>query len=96
MGSMVLLELQIKPDMWETAKDTFRQILPDTRAFAGFQRLVVNQDPDNNVLLLTEEWDSKEHHQKYMAWRTERGDIEKLGALLSAPPSIRYLEMTDI
>jgi len=43
-------------------------------------------------LVLVERWDSREHLEKYTAWRTERGDIDKFGELLTAAPSIRYVE----
>ena len=50
-------------------------------------------DADNLVLI--EQWDSREHHQKYLAWRTETGVMEKLASMLTAPPSIRYFERLD-
>ena len=50
------------------------------------------QQDDEGQLVLVERWDSREHLEKYTAWRTERGDIDKFGELLTAAPSIRYVE----
>ena len=48
-----------------------------------------NQDDSLNLVLL-ETWSTREHYEKYLAWRSERGDLEVLGVLLSQAPSIRY------
>ena len=42
-----------------------------------------------------ERWDSRQHYEKYLAWRTETGAVNQLGAMLAAPPSIRYFERID-
>lgn len=47
------------------------------------------------TLLLIPGWDSREHLEKYTAWQTERGDIDKFGELLTAAPSIRYFEEVE-
>ncbi len=41
-------------------------------------------------MVFVEDWDSREQYEKYLAWRTERGDLEKLMGWLSGEPSIRY------
>ena len=45
--------------------------------------------------MFCERWDSRKHHEKYVAWRTETGFMEKLGAALAAAPRIRYFERVD-
>jgi quinol monooxygenase YgiN len=42
-----------------------------------------------------ERWDSRQHYEKYLAWRTETGVADQLVAMLAAPPSIRYFERVD-
>tara|TARA_B100000809_G_scaffold239324_1_gene260787 strand:+ start:1359 stop:1496 length:138 start_codon:yes stop_codon:yes gene_type:complete len=41
-------------------------------------------------------WESREHQEKYMAWRAEQGAFEKLGEMLSSEPSFRYFDKLDI
>ncbi len=56
--------------------------------------MIRNQD-DPDVLVAVEEWESKAHYEKYLAWRTETGVMDNLKELIAEPPSIRYFEPTD-
>ncbi len=97
MAVTVLLDLQSQPNKVDTLLQTLKQILPDTRAYKGFIdiEVVQNQDDPTNIVFV-EKWESRSHFEKYFAWRTETGAIEALGAMLSAPPSIRYLDTKDV
>lgn len=68
-------------------------MLVDTRNFDGFVDISViqNQDDHNNIILV-EGWESLEHYQKYLGWRSERGDMDVLASFLSEPPSIRHFD----
>tara|TARA_R110002096_G_scaffold183080_8_gene360940 strand:- start:11381 stop:11674 length:294 start_codon:yes stop_codon:yes gene_type:complete len=92
MSVDVILDLQVSAANREELLSIFTAILPDTRAYAGCQSVIVtsNENDPHNIVLL-EKWDKRSDHESYAAWRTERGDMEKLGALLSAPPVIKYL-----
>ena len=96
MAVTVLLELPVKPDSVDTLKKLFKEILPDTRAYEGYLDLKVygNQDDKGN-LILVEHWASRAHYEKYLAWRTETGLLDKLGSMLTGPPSIRYYDEVD-
>ena len=92
MSVVVLVELVVKPEEVSNLIGTFKQMLPDTRAYAGNQGIEVYQNQDDpTIIFLYETWETKEHYQKYLAWRTETGVMDGLGAVLAAPPSIRYL-----
>ena len=41
-------------------------------------------------------WEAKEQQLSYLGWRKERGDIDKLGELLAAPPEIVFFENCPI
>ena len=55
----------------------------------------MNQDEPLNLVLL-ETWETREQYEKYLAWRSETGALEALGAMLSQAPSIRYFDNLDI
>jgi quinol monooxygenase YgiN len=40
-------------------------------------------------LLFIDEFETVEASEAYFKWRTERGDIDRLGALLTAPPQVQ-------
>ena len=97
MAVLVLLEVKVKPESINDMKSLLKEVLPDTRAHDGCQGVTVygNLDDSNN-LVLVEHWDSRDHYGKYLAWRTERGDLERLVSMLAEEPSIRYFERVDV
>ncbi len=91
------LNLQVSAENREALLNTLEAILPDTRAYKGCQGIVVtvNDDDPLNIVLL-EKWDTRADHESYVAWRGERGDLKKLGALLAAPPVTKFLSALKI
>lgn len=67
-----------------------------TREFDGCERFEVYAvESTPGVVLFLEHWKSKEHEQRYVQWRTTRGDMERLGAFFSAPPASVVLRRVD-
>ncbi|MCB1044441.1 MAG: antibiotic biosynthesis monooxygenase [Acidobacteria bacterium] len=96
MSVVVRVEAQAKPDTRDVLIDALRDILPETRAYEGCDFVDVLCDLDNpDTVVLAERWTSREHYQTYINWRAERGDLDKLIALLSGPPSFRFFEKVD-
>jgi len=97
MSVNVLLEIQSNPEDLDKLKSTFEHILPDTRGYEGCigVQVVCNQDDPLNILLI-ETWETREHYEKYLAWRVKTGAIDALGRMLSQAPSIRYYDNLNI
>ena len=97
MSVTILLDLKAAPGSIDKLKDVFVEILPDTRTYDGCEGLDVhlNQDDGDN-LVIVERWQSRPHYEKYFAWRQETGLLDRLGPLLGAPPSVRFLDETGI
>lgn len=94
--TVVILEMQAKPEAVDGLKAGLKELLPDTRAYDGCQGVDIYQDRDDpGHLVFYERWDSKEHYQKYLNWRTETGAMEQLGKALTGPPSIKYFDRVD-
>ena len=85
MAVTVTVECQVKPEKAEDFKKMMNDALKDTRAFDGCQivEFYENQDKPGSMLLY-ELWDSKEHQQKYIAWRKEQGMLDILADYLSS------------
>ncbi len=97
MSVLVLLEVQVKPEDISDMKSYMSEILPDTRAYDGCQGIdVYFNTEDTSSMVGVEHWDSRAHHEKYMAWRTETGVMDKIGTMFAGPPSIRYFERIDV
>ena len=96
MSVLCILELNIEPDQVDQYLGQFPNVLPDTRAFEGCEGISVHQNQDNpSDVVLVERWASKDAHLKYMSWRQERGDVEKLMQGLAGEPKFRYYENLD-
>src|SRR5579871_5657949 len=96
MSVIVLFCPKAAPGQEEAVRSMLAEILPDTRAFDGCESLTAHRDVDDPAeIVLIERWRSRERYDAYLQWRVERGDVERLGALLAGPPVIRYLEDVD-
>lgn len=97
MSIVVLLDFRVKADAVEDSKKFFRKILPETRAYTGCQGLDVYSNADDPTnFVFHERWQSKEHYQKYFAWRTGNGSMEEFGSKLAGAPTVRYFNREDI
>ena len=71
-------------------------MLPDTRARKGALKIHLIEDQDQPAdVVVYEEWESRKDHEDYLAWRTERGDMDALATMLRAEPSIKYYDVID-
>ena len=93
---MVFLELQSNAESIDQLKSNFKDMLSDTRKYDGCQSVEVfdNQDDPLN-LVLVEKWESRQHYEAYLAWRTETGALDDVVSMTSQAPSIRYFDNVD-
>ena len=96
MAVTIILEIQAKKGTGNDFLAMMKGILPETRSYDGCIGLNVyqNQD-DSDVMVLVENFESKAHYEKYLAWREETGVLQQLGAALEGPPSIRFFDLAD-
>lgn len=92
MTVLVTLEAPIKSSNAAELTRLLRDLLPSTRAFAGCLKVTCYLSEDSGTLLLVEDWESKQAHQKYGAWRATTEHGKQLMGLLEAPPTIRYFD----
>ena len=88
MSVIVVIELTAKDGHLEPLIQQLHEILPDTRAYDGCLFLRMSVFGSKNMVELCEEWETKEHHEAYAAWRMENGHelIE---------PHLEYFEVND-
>ena len=83
MTCHVLLEATVKEGCYDKLRAKFIEILPDTRSFDGCFNIYITREQDNpSKLCIVELWESRAHYEKYLAWRTERGDMDVLGEMM--------------
>ncbi|CAM4081217.1 Antibiotic biosynthesis monooxygenase [Mycobacterium basiliense] len=97
MPVTVLLELRLKPDSVDAARDVMRRALQDTRAFDGNLGTDVLVDEDDEAhWVIYELWDTVEHDEAYRSFRAGAGRIAELPPLLAAPPVKTRYATTDV
>lgn len=97
MTTQVILEFRAKAHCIDQAKAWLRSVLPDTRSFNGFVTLHVVQNQDDPAdIAIIEQWDTRQHYEKYLAWRGERGDMVVFGDMMEGPPTIRFFDFVGV
>lgn len=97
MSITVILELQIKPDSVQPARDVLHRALQDTRAFDGNLGTDVLVDEDDKAhWLVYERWATVEHDEAYRAFRAGDGRLTELPPLLAKPPAKTRYATTDV
>ncbi len=93
MSVMVLFEAPVKPDQVSNMKTFLAEIFPGTRSYEGCEGINAYFNVEDKAwLVMIEYWNTRQHHAKYVAWRTETGVMAKLGEMLAGPPNVRYFE----
>jgi quinol monooxygenase YgiN len=96
MSVMVLLEAPVKPEEISNMKSYLAEIFPDTRVYEGCQAIDVYFDTaDQSKMVLVEHWSARSDHERYLAWRTKTGVMDRIGGMLAGAPSIRYFERAE-
>jgi quinol monooxygenase YgiN len=95
MSVQVIIELQT--DRGDDVKKFFRDVLPDTRGFEGFETLSIAQsDDDPASFVLVEQWASRASLEAYLAWRMETGVLNELVSMVKGAPSIRVFNFVGV
>ena len=93
MAVLVLLEGKAKPESLDRLKAALPGLFAETRRYEGCRGITAHTGTDDALgVVFVEHWDTRAHHERYLAWRTETGVIAELVGMLEAPPSIRYFD----
>jgi quinol monooxygenase YgiN len=73
-----------------------KKILPDTKAYDGFVSIDICHSLDAiKKFVFFEQWKSRKHYGKYLAWRIETGVIEQMTVMSVEPPTISYYDFIE-
>ena len=97
MTVLVLVDIPAKPERVDDLKAQFATTLRDTRAFDGCEGVNLHENLDEpGGLLLVERWASRDHYEKYAAWRQTDEGASGIGDLLAGPPSPRFFDAVSV
>jgi quinol monooxygenase YgiN len=88
-GVKVTIFLSVKSDQVTPLLTMIPGLQSETLSRPGVLSTEALRNPATPTkLLFVDEFDSVEASEAYLQWRAQRGDLEKLGALLAEPPRI--------
>lgn len=67
--------------------------LADTKTYDGCENCFGAVNKSESVITLWTQWESAEHFDRYMEWRTERGDFAEVLAYFTGEPKITRSEL---
>jgi len=95
MRCTVIFELKEKPGQRPALEQILREFLPVTRERAGCISIEAFGNSDTDGILCVEHWESRKHYDEYLAWRIERGDIDRVVQLCAEQPVLRFFGDID-
>ena len=96
MPVSVLLEGVLKEGLVDEFVEICKGAYPVTRAYDGCQGINLTLDVDDpKNYVMTEIWDSKEHYEQYLAFRTEDGTVDAITAMSEEGPVIRIFDINE-
>ena len=96
MAVSVLLSGTLKTGLVDQFSGICTEAFHVTRAFDGCQNInLALHVEDPHKFVLTEVWDSKEHYEKYLAFRTEDGTVGAIEEMCVDGPNIDIFDITD-
>ena len=91
----VFVEGQLKDGEKDGFTEICREAFKVTRDFDGCKHIdLVYNTEDGNSWVFNETWESKDHYDKYLKFRTEDGTLEALTVLIEGDLIIRYFDQT--
>jgi quinol monooxygenase YgiN len=97
MSIFVMREGQIQSDKIADMKSYLIQTVPETRSYDGCQGIDVYfniENPGNMVVL--QQWESRDHFDRYLQWREETGVVARSVSMLTEPIGTRYFKRADV
>ena len=97
MTCLVHIEFRAKKESVEKMLGWLREILPDTRCREGCVSVSVtrNQDEPTNFAFI-ELWDSRQHYERYFAWREQQGVLKDPASMVDGEAKCRFFDIVGV
>ena len=87
----------IKPECVDEFAKTLGGMFAETSTHDGFINIrLLKSDIAENEFILLQEWETAQHHQAYMAFRAEQGDLDRLATMTAGPMLIHYWDVSPL
>ena len=93
MSEKMILSFPCKPESRAAFLEAMAAALPETRAYEGnLAAKAWIPENDAGLLWVFEEWETREHQQKYFEWRAGTGMMEAVAPFLAGPPQVIWIQ----
>ena len=97
MTCLVHIEFRAKKEAVDKLVGWLREILPDTRCRDGCVSVAVTRNQDDPTdFAFVELWDSRQHYERYFAWREHQGVLKELATLVDGEASFRFFDIVGV
>lgn len=94
-GVKVTFTVKVVPEAVDAFCGALPAMIKDTAQRPGFRDIcIVRHATDAGTVMFIETWDSEQAYHDYIAWRTERGDMDGMAAILAGPPQLDLWPIT--
>lgn len=93
-GVVVTLDLDVKSEAIDGLTTGLPEMIKDTAKRPGFIDIRIVREEGTNHVLFVERWETEQAYNDYIAWRTERGDMDGFAQALNAPPKMTIFKET--
>lgn len=97
MTCMVHIEFRAKQGAVDELLGWLRKILPDTRCREGCVSVSVTRNQDDPLhFAFVELWDTRQHYERYFAWREAEGVLDQLATMVDGAASFRFFDIVGL
>lgn len=93
-GVKVTFTVKVQPEAIDGFCGALPEMIKETAKRPGFRDICIVRHATEPTVMFIETWDSEQAYQDYIAWRTERGDMDGMAAILAGPPQLDFWPVT--
>jgi len=94
-GVKVTFRVTLVPEAVDPFCERIPEMIKDTAKRPGFRDIAIfRHASEPRTVMFIETWDNEQAYHDYIAWRTERGDMDGMVAALAGPPQFDFWPVT--
>ena len=91
MSINIITQFKTKPGRSADLIALISEWLPESLEQPGCEEVAIRQNQDDpDDIISAQKWASRQHYERYVAWRTEQGVTAKFNELLVGGIQVRY------
>lgn len=89
-GVKVTMSVKLLPKAVDGFCAALPEMIKDTAKRPGFRDISIVRHATEPKVMFIETWDSEQAYHDYIAWRTERGEMDGMTSIVTEPPILEF------